>query len=152
MNRVFSFLLWPKRFVKTRKVKKRGSITCRRDRATKTRLIRCLLYSLLIIPVLKRWSRARGPYGYLRTWNWPITVREINQPYNKIWKSIRERSFITSQGGVVFQKPQFMEIVPPSINVNEKVYPTFLIRNWKMCPPPLLENALVICDFCRQTF
>ena len=40
--------------------------------------------ALLIIPVLKRWSRARGPYGYLRTWNWPITAREISQPYNKI--------------------------------------------------------------------
>ena len=38
--------------------------------------------ALLIIPVLKRWSRARGPYGYLRTWNWPITAREIIQPYN----------------------------------------------------------------------
>ena len=39
--------------------------------------------ALLIIPVLKRWSRARGPYGYLRTWNWPITAREISQPYHK---------------------------------------------------------------------
>ena len=39
--------------------------------------------ALLIIPVLKRWSRARGPYGYLRTWNWPIAAREISQPYNK---------------------------------------------------------------------
>ena len=29
------------------------------------------------------WSRARGPYGYLRTWNWPITAREISQPYNE---------------------------------------------------------------------
>ena len=38
--------------------------------------------ALLIIPVLKRWSRARGPYGYLRTWNWPITAREISQPCN----------------------------------------------------------------------
>ena len=38
--------------------------------------------ALLIIPVLKWWSRARGPYGYLRTWNWPITAREISQPYN----------------------------------------------------------------------
>ena len=37
---------------------------------------------LLIISVLKRWSRARGLYGYLRTWNWPITAREISQPYN----------------------------------------------------------------------
>ena len=39
--------------------------------------------ALLIIPVLKRWSRARGPYGYFRTWNWPITTRKISQPYNK---------------------------------------------------------------------
>ena len=39
--------------------------------------------ALLIVPVLKRWSIARGPYGYLRTWNWPITAREISQPYNK---------------------------------------------------------------------
>ena len=39
--------------------------------------------ALSIIPVLKWWSRARGPYGYLRTWKWPITAREISQPYNK---------------------------------------------------------------------
>ena len=39
--------------------------------------------ALLIISVLKRWSRARGLYGYLRTWNWPITAHEIIQPYNK---------------------------------------------------------------------
>ena len=39
--------------------------------------------ALLIIPVLKRWWRARGPYGYLRTWYWTITAREISQPYNK---------------------------------------------------------------------
>ena len=39
--------------------------------------------ALSIIPVLKRWSRASGPYGNLRTWNWPITAREISQPYNK---------------------------------------------------------------------
>ena len=38
--------------------------------------------ALLIIPVLKKWSRARGLYGYLRTWNWPITARKISQPYN----------------------------------------------------------------------
>ena len=38
--------------------------------------------ALLIIPDLKRWSRASGPYGYLRTWNWPITTREISQLYN----------------------------------------------------------------------
>ena len=29
------------------------------------------------------WKGDRGPYGYLRTWNWPITAREISQPYNK---------------------------------------------------------------------
>ena len=39
--------------------------------------------ALLNIPVLKRWSRAGGPYGYLRTWNWPITARKISQPYNR---------------------------------------------------------------------
>ena len=44
MDRVFSFLLWPKR----------------QD---------VYYMALLIIPVLKRYSRARGPYGYLRTWN-----------------------------------------------------------------------------------
>ena len=40
--------------------------------------------ALLIIPVLKRWPRSRGPYGNLRTWNWPITAREISQPYNNL--------------------------------------------------------------------
>ena len=30
-----------------------------------------------------RWSRARGPFGYLRTRNWPITAHEVSQPYNK---------------------------------------------------------------------
>ena len=49
----------------------------------RTRLV-CYM-ALLIIPVLKRWSRARGPYGYLWTWNWPITACEISQPYNKVW-------------------------------------------------------------------
>ena len=44
--------------------------------------------ALLIIPVLKWWSRARGPYGYLRTWNWPITAREISQPYNNYFYTI----------------------------------------------------------------
>ena len=44
--------------------------------------------ALLIIPVLKRWSRARGPYGYLRTWNWPITASEISQPHNKVLYSV----------------------------------------------------------------
>ena len=39
--------------------------------------------ALLIIPVLKRWSRARDPYGNLQTWNWPITACEVGQPYNK---------------------------------------------------------------------
>ena len=39
--------------------------------------------ALLIIPVLKRWLRAGGPYGYLQTCNWPITARKISQPYNK---------------------------------------------------------------------
>ena len=61
--------------------KKRGYLTCRTDRANE---VYCIMYmALLIIPVLKRWSRARDPYDYLRTWNWPITAREINLPYNK---------------------------------------------------------------------
>ena len=45
--------------------------------------------ALLVIPVLKRWSRARGPYGYLRTWNWPITARR-NQPAIYLCKIILE--------------------------------------------------------------
>ena len=50
--------------------------------------------ALLIIPVLKWWSRARGPYGYLRTWNWPITAREISQPCNnKYYKSVLNDKF-----------------------------------------------------------
>ena len=40
--------------------------------------------ALLIIPVLKGWSRARGLYDYLQTWNWPIIVRKISQLYNKL--------------------------------------------------------------------
>ena len=39
----------------------------------------CSTVIILIILVLKRWSRTRGPYGYLRTWNWPITAREISR-------------------------------------------------------------------------
>ena len=40
--------------------------------------------ALLIILVLKGWSRAGGLYGYFKpAWNWPITASEISQPYNK---------------------------------------------------------------------
>ena len=61
--------------------KKRGSITCPTNWANEAN--KMFIICLLIIPVLKRWSRARGPYGYLRTWNWPITAREISQPFYK---------------------------------------------------------------------
>ena len=58
-------------------------MTCRTDRANEANKMFIISYmALLIIPVVKMWSRARGPYGYLRTWNWPITAREISQPYN----------------------------------------------------------------------
>ena len=78
MDRVFSFLLWPKREVcgpwKLGR-KKRGSITCRTDRASKANKMFIIWLCWLL--------RARGLYGYLRTWNWPITAREISQPYSK---------------------------------------------------------------------
>ena len=69
------------RAMKTRK-KKRGSITCRTDRANEANNM-FIIWLGWLFRILKRWSRARGPYGYLRTWNWPITAREISQPYNK---------------------------------------------------------------------
>ena len=56
--------------------------------------------ALLIIPVLKRWSRARGPYGYLRTWNWPITARKISQPYNKIYYILVMQCFRVGYRGI----------------------------------------------------
>ena len=60
--------------------------TCRTDRANEANkmFIICLCW------LFRFWkgdqeTRARGPYGYLRTWNWPITAREISQPYNKLY-------------------------------------------------------------------
>ena len=62
--------------------KKRGSIACRRDRANEANKM-FIIWLCWLFRFWKRWSRARGPYGYLRTWNWPITAREISQPYNR---------------------------------------------------------------------
>ena len=86
MDRVFSFLLWPKREALgpwKQGRKKRGSITCRTDRANEANKM-FIIWLCWLFRFLKGWSRARGLYGYLRTWNWPITAREISQPYNKI--------------------------------------------------------------------
>ena len=48
--------------------------------------------ALLIIPGKerfdRRFNRAGGPYGCLQTWNWPITAREISQPYSNIFTKI----------------------------------------------------------------
>ena len=81
----FSFLLWPKRGAREpwkQGRKKRGSITCGTDRANEASKMFIILLCWLF-RFWKKWSRARSPYGYLRTWNWPITAREISQPYNK---------------------------------------------------------------------
>ena len=67
---------------------KRGSITCRTDRANEASKMfsiwLCWLFreSNKIIWRFDRWSRARGPYGYWRTWKWPIPACEINLSYN----------------------------------------------------------------------
>ena len=68
----------------------RGSITCRTDRANEANKM-FITWLCWLIPgkernyltywwVIKSWTSV---YGYLRTWNWPITAREISQPYNK---------------------------------------------------------------------
>ena len=68
--------------------KRRGSITCRTDRANEAnKMFIIWLYWLFrekneIIWRSDNWSRARGRYGYLWTWQWPITAREISQPYD----------------------------------------------------------------------
>ena len=80
--------------------------------------------ALLIIPVLKWWSRARGPYGYLRTWNWPITACEISQPYNKMayctcvctfykWRARCKNSLSDDFGSPFTKPPNYL----PSCNV-----------------------------------
>ena len=84
----FPFFLWPKHAGHENKEgKKRGSITCRTDRANEANKI-VIIWLCWLFPErnkmiwrFKRWSRSRGP---LRTRNWPITARDISQPYNKI--------------------------------------------------------------------
>ena len=49
--------------------------------------------ALLIILVLKGVRELKGPYGILRTWNWPITAREITQPYNNVEYATRHLYF-----------------------------------------------------------
>ena len=94
MDRVFSFLLWPKREARgpwKQGRKKRGSITCRTDRANEAikMFVHCLLYGFVdnsgkgtnLFEVLTDdWEL--GPYGHLRTWSWPIITLDISQPYN----------------------------------------------------------------------
>ena len=82
MDQVFPFLLWPKRKVRwpcKHGRKRRGSIICRTDRANEANKMFIIWFCWLF----RFWKgdRAGGPYGYLRTWNWPITAREISQPY-----------------------------------------------------------------------
>ena len=87
MDRVFSFLLWPKHGAHgpwKQGRKKRESITCRTDRANEAnKMFIIWLWWLWFWKGDVDW-RARGPYGYLRTWNWPITARKISQPYNNV--------------------------------------------------------------------
>ena len=91
MDRVFSFLLWPERKARgpwKQGRKERGSITCstdQRNEANKMFIIwLCRLFQERIETIwrFERWSRARGPYGHLRTWNWPIAARELSQRYS----------------------------------------------------------------------
>ena len=91
-----SFLLWPKGEAcgpwKQERTKTDPELAVRTEQ---TRLIRCSqnCYNYIclcwlfrkkneIIWRFDRWSRDRGPYGYLQTWNWPITALKISQPYN----------------------------------------------------------------------
>ena len=86
MDRVFSFLLWPKREARgpwKQGRKKRGSITCCTDRANEANK----MFIIWLCRLFRFW-KASGPYGNLRTWNWPITAREISQPYNKVHYSV----------------------------------------------------------------
>ena len=81
--------------------------------------------ALLIIPVLKWWSRARGPYGYLRTWNRPITAREISQPYNN-------RSYVPltvlSTSVVVDQNLKKISVL--NFLMKTSKYPTYRVLLW----------------------
>ena len=65
-----------------------------------------IIWLCLAILDLKRWLRARGPYGYLRTWNWPITAHEISRPYNKTtyWPRVRSVWEISNWGLGVLTK------------------------------------------------
>ena len=85
MDRVFSFLLWPKREARgpwKQGRKKRGSITCLTDRAYEANKM-FIIWLCWLFRFWKGGSRVRGTCGYLRTWNWPITAREISQRHNK---------------------------------------------------------------------
>ena len=88
----FAFLLWLKREAHgpwKQGQKKWGCINCRTDRANEANKMfiiwLCWIFRKKneVIWRFDRWSKARGPYGYLWTWNWPITAREVGQPYNK---------------------------------------------------------------------
>ena len=94
MDWVFSFLLWPKRGARgpwKQGRKKRGSITCHTDRANEANK----MFIIWLWWLFRLWKGdgelELRTYGYLRTWNWPITAREIIQPYIKhlilTWRS-----------------------------------------------------------------
>ena len=87
MDRVFSFLLWPKREAHgpwKQGRKKRGSITCRTDRANEANK----MFIIWLCWLFRFWKGDRelevctATYG--PSCNWPITAREISQPYNKV--------------------------------------------------------------------
>ena len=83
----FPLLLWKQGIMKKNP---RGSITCRTDRANEANKMFIIWLCWLfrekdkIIWRFDKWSRARGPYCFLRTRNWPITACEISQPYKNI--------------------------------------------------------------------
>ena len=49
-----------------------------------------LLYGFVDYSGFEKVIEGRGPCGYLRTWNWPITACKISQPYNKTTYSMLE--------------------------------------------------------------
>ena len=103
-DQVFFFLLWPKHEERRpwkQARKKRGSITCHTDQANEANKMFIIWLFLLfwerneIVWHFDKWSRARGPYSYLRTSNWPITAREISQSYNEgLYWWHREKMYI----------------------------------------------------------
>ena len=66
------------------------------------------------------------------------------------WKTLRDRSLITSQGGGGFQKSVVFQNWTPSKNLEVKIIPPFSILVWKTSPPPPLLVDVLLGKLARD--